>query len=78
MSLSKKEIDALLQLIGRTKDTEINCERCLTVVSEFAEAKLAGRSISESLLLVEHHLSICDECKQEYEALLRTLDQLEH
>ncbi len=73
MQLSKPEIDRLLQLIARTDAVEIDCDQCLALVAEFAERKLEGLTISEGLLAVERHLSVCDECKQEYEALMRTL-----
>lgn len=73
MSLSKKEIDELLRLICLTRDNEINCEECLSLVAEFAEHQLAGRPIAEALKTVEHHLSICAECREEYEALQRAL-----
>ena len=77
MSLSKKEIENLMRLIGLTKDNEIDCEECLSVVSEFAEEQLVGKSISASLKAVEHHLSICEECCEEYEALRQTLTALD-
>ena len=73
MSLTNEEIDGLLRLIGLTKDDEIDCERCLALVAEFAERELAGRSIRAGLEAVEHHLSLCPECREEYEALLRAL-----
>jgi hypothetical protein len=73
MSLSKKEIDGLLRLIGLTRDDEIDCERCLALVAEFAERELAGRSIPAGLEAVAHHLSICAECREEFEALLQAL-----
>jgi hypothetical protein len=73
MSLSKKEIDGLLRLIGLTRDDEIDCERCLALVAEFAEQELAGRSIPAGLEAVAHHLSICAECREEFEALLQAL-----
>jgi len=77
VSLSKQQIDALMRLISRTKDSEIDCEQCLAAVAEFAEQQLAGKSIAEGLQAVEHHLSICDECREEYEALRRTLDKMD-
>lgn len=73
MSLSKKEINGLMQLLSLTKDEEINCEQCLSSVSEFAEQELAGKSHVESLKAVEHHLSVCTECREEFEILLRSL-----
>jgi len=71
MSLSKKEIDGLIQMISLTKNEEINCEQCLSSVSEFAEFELTGKSPSDALRAVEHHLSICTECHEEY-LLLRS------
>ncbi len=77
MPLSKKEIDGLMRLIGLTKDEEINCEQCLSLVAEFAEQALAGKSIPEGLKAVEHLLSVCAECREEYEALQRALKGME-
>jgi hypothetical protein len=69
MPLSKEELDALMRLVDLTKDSEINCEECLALVSEFAERQLADQSIPDRLKTVEHHLSLCAECREEYEAL---------
>ena len=77
MPLSIKEVTGLMRLVGLTKDDEIDCEQCLAVVAEFAEQQLAGKSIAAGLQAVEHHLSICDECREEYVALLKTLDTLD-
>jgi len=77
MSLSKEEIDTLIRLIGLTRDDEIDCERCLTLVAEFAEQVLAGRSIPAGLEAVAHHLSVCEECCEEYEALLEALKAID-
>ena len=77
MPLSKEEIDGLLRTVGLTKDDEINCEQCLAIVAEFAELELAGKSIPDGLKVVEHHLSICAECREEYEALQRVLSSVQ-
>ena len=73
MPLSKEELDGLMRLVGLTKDSEINCEQCLRLVAEFAEQAVAGKSIPEGLKAVEHHLAICTECREEYEALQEAL-----
>lgn len=76
MPLSNEELDGLMRLVGLTQDSEINCEQCLSLVAEFAEQVLAGRSIPEGLKAVEQHLSVCAECREEYEALQRALKEL--
>ena len=78
MPLSKQEIDALMRLVGLTEEREINCEECLQAVAQFAEHELEGKSISDSLYAVEQHLAVCTECREEYDALRRTLDDYEH
>ncbi|HCB13820.1 MAG TPA: hypothetical protein DEP36_09680 [Gammaproteobacteria bacterium] len=76
MSLSTHEINKLMQLIGLTKDDEIDCEQCLSLVAEFAERELAGKSIPDGLKAVAHHLTLCAECHEEYQALQRVLKDL--
>ena len=74
MTLSKDEIAQLLMLIGQTEDHELNCDECLALVAEFAETQLSGKSIPAGLQAVEQHLAVCDECREEYEALWKSLD----
>ncbi len=77
MSLSKEEIDDLVRQISLTRDEEIDCERCLALVAEFAERELAGQSVPAGLEAVAHHLSICADCCEEYEALLQALKAMD-
>lgn len=77
MPLTKKEIENLMRQIVLTDDIEINCEQCLALIAEFADQQMAGKSISTSLKAVEHHLLICDECREEYEALRQTLVEMD-
>ncbi len=77
MPLSKQEVDDLMHLVGLTKDDEINCEECLAQVAEFAERELAGKPIPEALNCVQHHLAICAECHEEYEALRQALRKID-
>jgi predicted anti-sigma-YlaC factor YlaD len=76
MSLSRFEIAQLLKLLGQTKEHELNCDECLALVAEFAESQLSGKSLAAGLKAVEQHLQVCSECREEYEALRKTLDIL--
>ncbi len=76
MLLSRKEIDSLMKLIGLTQDVELNCEQCLYLIAEFAERELAGKTLPAGLQAVEQHLSVCAECREEYEALQQALREL--
>lgn len=74
MPLNTQQIEELLRLIKSTQDDELNCDQCVAPIAEFAERELASKSVREGLRAVEHHLSICSECREEYEALQRALE----
>ena len=74
MSLTKEQVEALLKMIGLTREDEIDCDECLSQVAEFAERELAGKAIPQGLDAVRHHLAVCAECREEYEALQRVLE----
>lgn len=77
MKLNQKQIDNLLGLISHTREDEINCNECLHHLAEFAEIRLRNQPLPAALASVEHHLSVCAECREEYQALrdaLRTMD----
>ncbi len=76
MKLSKKEIDGLMYFIGLTNDEEINCDQCLMQIAEFAETELAGKSVNDGLSAVQHHLTLCSECREEYKILQNALKQM--
>lgn len=75
--LTDREIEALLRLVDLTRDEEIDCDECLSLVARFAERELAGKSVPESLEAVRHHLAVCAECDEEYRALQRAIAGLE-
>lgn len=76
MKLTPKQIIHLALLMGRTRDHEMNCNECLQHVGEFVEFELAGKPIPLALEKVEHHLSICRECREEYQMLRDALRHL--
>jgi hypothetical protein len=75
--LTAEQIKGLISKIGLTRDVELNCSECQRHVGEFAERQLAGLPLDEALARVEHHLSICPECREEFEALEKVLRAVE-
>ena len=76
--LTKAQIQELLRSLAFTRDREIACDECHRELAEFAEITLEGKTIPEGLRAVEHHLTLCGECREEYEDLveaLRTLNE---
>jgi hypothetical protein len=54
-------------------ETEIGCDECFEQVDRFVEAQLSGLDAARAMPLVQEHLRICGECREEFEALLTAL-----
>ena len=74
------DIDLLKQMvrdIAVTQTDEIGCDTCFGQIDQYVESSLAGRSAEEAMPLVEHHLTVCKDCREEFEALLMAVRQME-
>lgn len=73
MALDTKELNQLLELLARTHEQEIDCEACLEQISRFAETRIRGDQFDEMLKNVLQHLSVCADCHEEWQALVRAI-----
>jgi hypothetical protein len=74
------DLDALRQMVRgimTTRPDEIGCDECFEQLDRFVEMKLAGKNAAEAMPLVQDHLERCDDCREEFEALLAALRALE-
>ena len=74
MNISREELVALLGLLGITEPEELNCEEFLSrtpgyleKLKRFAPAEIEGY---HGFL---HHLKICPECQEEFDALTEAM-----
>ena len=72
-TIKPKQMEDLVRAIQLTREQELNCSECQNHVSEFAENQLAGLPIDEVLARVEHHLTLCPQCREEFIALEKIL-----
>lgn len=77
MPLSKEQVSSLLGLVASTKPDAIDCDGCFDHMAEFAELELAGRKVPEALQAIERHLEQCPCCKDEFDALIAGLQELQ-
>lgn len=74
MTLSTKEMQALIAELLDTRDDEIGCDDALAGFAALAEAEIArGRHGRDLVTAVARHLEDCPECAEEYAALLAAL-----
>lgn len=75
MELNNDQIRNLLHLLSVTRNHELNCNEFLEKMGEYAECDIAGLPLDDILMAAEHHLAICAECREEYEALVAALSR---
>lgn len=71
--LTNEQVASIVKMLALTRDREFDCSECLQHVSEYAECQLANKPLDEVIASVEHHLALCPECREEYEALMKIL-----
>jgi hypothetical protein len=76
MTLDLDTLKRMVHGIITTHPDEIGCDECLEQLDRFVEMELAGKNAAEAMPLVQDHLERCDDCREEFEALLAALRAL--
>lgn len=74
--MKRDRFESWLRNIYDTQDEEISCTECFDLVSGFVELEVSGQDAAARMPQIKQHLSQCQACRDEYEAL-RDLRQLE-
>jgi hypothetical protein len=61
-------------MLEMTDDEELGCEEVYALIDQYAELLLRGEDPKKLMPLVEKHLALCKDCREELEALLRILE----
>jgi len=72
---SSREVEAksALAMMAMTHDKELTCDEVHALIDQFAEMKQRGEDPSQHFPLIQRHLDMCPDCREEYEALLAAL-----
>ena len=60
----------LLQMVSITEEQELTCDEVFALVDQFAEMVQKGEDASNIMPMVQRHLDLCPDCREEYESLL--------
>ena len=63
----------LVRQVELTRAVEYACEEVHRLLDQFAEAVMRGEDASRLMPLVQQHLEMCPDCREEFEALIRIL-----
>jgi hypothetical protein len=68
-----EEFQKILYMIENTQEVELPCDDVYYLLDQYTEVFTEGKDVKELMPLVEHHIDICPDCREEFEALLRVL-----
>ena len=71
--ITPKQIAKLARQLEQTQETEYSCEDVYRLLDRFAESVQRGEDAAQLMPLVQHHLDLCPDCREEFEALMRVL-----
>ena len=74
--LTSELLARLVEDASQAKPDSLDCDGCFEQLAEFAETQLAELETPEALRAVENHLRQCGCCRDEYEALLDGLREI--
>lgn len=78
MKLDAKQLTDLIQLTATARGEDLlGCDGCFELMDQLAQAELDGREIPQALELVQIHLEQCKCCRDEYDALLTALREID-
>jgi hypothetical protein len=64
----------LLRSVAMTENKELSCDEVFDLLDQFAEMIKNGEDAAQWLPLVQSHLDMCPDCREEYETLVQMMD----
>lgn len=77
MKIETSTLKKVLRSLSITQDEEMTCGECFQEVDQYVDMLREGKPAAEVLPLVEHHLTLCPPCREEFEALVVALKAIE-
>jgi hypothetical protein len=78
MKLDTDQLTNLMQLTAKARGEDtLGCDGCFELMDQLAQAELDGREVPKALEMVQIHLEQCKCCRDEYDALLTALREIE-
>jgi hypothetical protein len=73
---SRQLIQGILQKLQNTREQEFSCEETYHLIDQYAEIIEKGEDAQTIMPLINHHLDMCPDCREEFEALLQILENI--
>lgn len=72
-NVDEAKVQKMMGMIAHTAEVELTCDEVFELLDQYTELARRGENVVELMPLVQQHLDMCPECREEYEALQRVL-----
>jgi len=73
---STNRMRATLTMVAQTQEQELSCDEAYSLLDVFADRVSRGEDAAALMPLVQHHLEMCPDCREEFTALLRAIESI--
>lgn len=72
-SVQPEALQKMMEMLARTDEVELTCDEVFAMLDQFTELATQGVDVTRLMPLIQRHLDMCADCREEYEALRRVL-----
>jgi hypothetical protein len=66
---SSEKVQKMMAMLSATREEELTCDEVFVLLDQFTELAAQGEDVAQLMPLVQHHLDMCDDCREEYKVL---------
>jgi hypothetical protein len=74
---SNEAVLGFLRVLEEVRAEELTCDEIYAKLDEYVEREADQKDAAHLMPLIREHLDICPECCEEYETLLRVIEETE-
>ncbi|GAB4460436.1 MAG: hypothetical protein Kow0070_16630 [Anaerolineales bacterium] len=75
--LSNEAVLGFLRVLENVRKEELSCAEIYSKLDEYVECEIGCKDAAHVMPLIREHLDICQECCDEYEALLDVVEKMD-
>jgi hypothetical protein len=64
-----EKMQKMLAMLSNTREVELTCDEVFALLDQFTELAAQGEDVRQLMPLVQQHLDMCEDCREEYEVL---------
>jgi predicted anti-sigma-YlaC factor YlaD len=62
-------MEKMLAMLSNTRAVELTCDEVFALLDQFTELAAQGEDVAQLMPLVQQHLDMCEDCREEYKVL---------